>query len=103
VGRGTIQIARGKVEISGKAEEWLSVCIYGTIGAPQKGFEHDVLGFGYNHIYLAYSDLVIRGLYRDVVFLGVASFLYSILFNQQRRKDSHGNSIEWKSFNFRTN
>lgn len=63
VGRGTIQfgeilrtvgltfcIARGKVDVSGQAGEWLSVCIYGTIGAPQKGFEHDVLGFGYNHI-----------------------------------------------------
>ncbi len=63
VGRGTIQfgeilrtvgltfcIARGQVDVSGQAGDWLSVCIYGTIGAPQKGFEHDVLGFGYNHI-----------------------------------------------------
>jgi hut operon positive regulatory protein len=63
VGRGTIQfgeilrtvgltfcIARGNVDVSGQSGEWLSVCIYGTIGAPQKGFEHDVLGFGYNHI-----------------------------------------------------
>ncbi|UUZ93329.1 hut operon transcriptional regulator HutP [Paenibacillus sp. P25] len=63
IGRGTVQfgdilrtvgltfcITRGTVNISGYAEEWLSVCIYGTIGAPKKGFEHDVLGFGYNHI-----------------------------------------------------
>ncbi|WP_376768269.1 hut operon transcriptional regulator HutP [Paenibacillus alginolyticus] len=63
IGRGTVQfgdilrtvgltfcITRGTVEISGYSEEWLSVCIYGTIGAPKKGFEHDVLGFGYNHI-----------------------------------------------------
>jgi hut operon positive regulator len=24
--------------------------VYGTIGAPKKGFEHDTLGFGFNHI-----------------------------------------------------
>lgn len=30
--------------------EWICVCMYGTIGAPKKGFEHEVLGFGINHI-----------------------------------------------------
>jgi hut operon positive regulator len=63
VGRGTVQfgdilrtvgltfcIARGSVNMAGQTGEWLSVCIYGTIGAPKKGFEHDVLGLGYNHI-----------------------------------------------------
>ncbi|MCQ6563027.1 hut operon transcriptional regulator HutP [Paenibacillus mendelii] len=63
VGRGTVQfgeilrtvgltfsIVRGVVDVSGDSSQWISVCIYGTIGAPKKGFEHDALGFGYNHI-----------------------------------------------------
>lgn len=63
IGRGTVQfgdilrtvgltfcVVRGKVDNVGNDDEWISVCIYGTIGAPKKGFEHDALGFGYNHI-----------------------------------------------------
>lgn len=63
VGRGTVQfgeilrtvgltfsIVRGHVNVRGSVSEWISVCIYGTIGAPKKGFEHDAMGFGYNHI-----------------------------------------------------
>ncbi|MBU8689687.1 MULTISPECIES: hut operon transcriptional regulator HutP [Priestia] len=46
----TFSIVRGKIEFSGKSDEWISVCVYGTIGAPKKGFEHDTLGFGFNHI-----------------------------------------------------
>lgn len=30
--------------------EWIAVCFYGTIGAPIKGFEHDTIGLGVNHI-----------------------------------------------------
>lgn len=63
VGRGTVQfgdilrtvgltfsIVRGNIDFSGYGGEWISVCVYGTIGAPKKGFEHDALGFGFNHI-----------------------------------------------------
>ncbi len=46
----TFSIVRGKIEVSGSSDEWISVCVYGTIGAPKKGFEHDTLGFGFNHI-----------------------------------------------------
>lgn len=30
--------------------EWLAVALYGTIGAPIKGYEHEVMGLGINHI-----------------------------------------------------
>lgn len=30
--------------------EWIAVAIYGTIGAPVKGLEHETLGLGINHI-----------------------------------------------------
>jgi hut operon positive regulator len=30
--------------------EWLAVALYGTIGAPIKGFEHEVMGLGINNI-----------------------------------------------------
>lgn len=63
VGRGTIQfgdilrtvgltfsIVRGKNERLEEDGEWVCVCIYGTIGAPKKGFEHEALGLGFNHI-----------------------------------------------------
>lgn len=30
--------------------EWIAVCFYGTIGAPIKGFEHEAIGLGINHI-----------------------------------------------------
>ncbi|WP_328591271.1 hut operon transcriptional regulator HutP [Paenibacillus albiflavus] len=63
IGRGTIQfgeilrtvgltfaIVRGTVDRPGHDGEWISVCVFGSIGAPKKGFEHDTLGFGYNHI-----------------------------------------------------
>ena len=46
----TFSIVRGKIEFSGSSDEWISVCVYGTIGAHKKGFEHDTLGFGFNHI-----------------------------------------------------
>jgi len=30
--------------------EWIAVAIYGTIGAPVRGLEHETLGLGINHI-----------------------------------------------------
>lgn len=30
--------------------EWLAVALYGTIGAPVKGWEHEVCGLGINHL-----------------------------------------------------
>lgn len=43
----TFSIVRGEVEDGG---EWICVCLFGTIGGLKKGFEHEVIGFGYNHI-----------------------------------------------------
>ena len=47
----TFSIVRGRyvgsVEHRG---EWIAVAVYGTIGAPKKGFEHETIGFGFNHI-----------------------------------------------------
>lgn len=64
IGRGTMQfgeilrtvgltfaVVRGPLfEASVEPGDWVAVCLYGTIGAPKKGFEHEVLGFGINHI-----------------------------------------------------
>ncbi|MDU2241945.1 MAG: hut operon transcriptional regulator HutP [Paenibacillus sp.] len=47
----TFSIVRGRM--SGVVEhkgEWIGICVYGTIGAPKKGFEHETIGFGFNHI-----------------------------------------------------
>ncbi len=30
--------------------EWLAVVLYGTIGAPVKGYEHETIGLGLNHL-----------------------------------------------------
>ncbi|WP_153730827.1 hut operon transcriptional regulator HutP [Sporosarcina obsidiansis] len=30
--------------------EWIAVAVYGTIGAPVRGFEHEAIGLGINHI-----------------------------------------------------
>ncbi len=30
--------------------DWLAVVFYGTIGAPVKGYEHETIGLGLNHI-----------------------------------------------------
>lgn len=47
----TFSIVRGALSDMPEHEgEWICVCLYGTIGAPKKGFEHEVLGFGFNHI-----------------------------------------------------
>lgn len=31
-------------------EVWIAVVLYGTIGAPIKGFEHETIGMGINHL-----------------------------------------------------
>ena len=41
-------VVRGKMGSS--KGEWVAVCLYGTIGAPIKGFEHETIGLGINHI-----------------------------------------------------
>lgn len=47
----TFSIVRGKmVGVLEHEGEWIAVCVYGTIGAPKKGFEHEAIGFGINHI-----------------------------------------------------
>ncbi|MNC23287.1 Hut operon positive regulatory protein [compost metagenome] len=47
----TFAIVRGKRSGAAQMEgEWIAVCAYGTIGAPKKGFEHEAIGFGFNHI-----------------------------------------------------
>lgn len=47
----TFSVVRGRLEgLSENSGEWIAVSIYGTIGAPKKGFEHEAFGFGFNHI-----------------------------------------------------
>lgn len=47
----TFVIARGPRASRLAAEgDWLAVVLYGTIGAPIKGFEHETLGLGINHL-----------------------------------------------------
>lgn len=43
-------IVRGNPYESEAEGEWLAVALYGTIGAPVKGLEHETLGLGINHI-----------------------------------------------------
>ena len=43
-------IVRGAINNAKKDEEWFAVCLYGSIGAPIKGFEHDTIGLGINHL-----------------------------------------------------
>jgi hut operon positive regulatory protein len=43
-------IVRGVPYTAQEEGEWLAVAFYGTIGAPVKGFEHEALGLGLNHI-----------------------------------------------------
>jgi len=44
-------VVKGKRNIKdGGKDHWVSVALYGTIGAPIKGSEHEVVGLGINHI-----------------------------------------------------
>ncbi|AMA74560.1 MULTISPECIES: hut operon transcriptional regulator HutP [Aneurinibacillus] len=43
-------IVRGCPYDSEREGEWIAVALYGTIGAPVRGLEHETLGLGINHI-----------------------------------------------------
>ncbi|AND42969.1 MAG: hut operon transcriptional regulator HutP [Bacillota bacterium] len=43
-------VIRGKPYSSEEEGEWVAVALYGTIGAPVKGSEHEAIGLGINHI-----------------------------------------------------
>lgn len=43
-------IVRGKPFENEEEGEWIAVAVYGTIGAPIRGFEHEAVGLGINHI-----------------------------------------------------
>lgn len=43
-------IVRGNPYDSSEEGEWIAVAFYGTIGAPVKGLEHEVVGLGINHL-----------------------------------------------------
>lgn len=43
-------VVRGKLFSDPEEGEWLTVALYGTIGAPIRGEEHEVIGLGINHI-----------------------------------------------------
>jgi hut operon positive regulatory protein len=43
-------IVRGTPYENDQEGEWLAVALYGTIGAPVRGLEHETIGLGINHI-----------------------------------------------------
>ncbi len=43
-------IIKGNPYDSLEEGEWIAVALYGTIGAPIKGLEHEVVGLGINHV-----------------------------------------------------
>ncbi|OGO83154.1 MAG: transcriptional regulator [Clostridiales bacterium GWC2_40_7] len=43
-------VIRGNTYESSEEGEWIAVALYGTIGAPVKGLEHEAVGLGINHI-----------------------------------------------------
>ncbi|GEN34525.1 MULTISPECIES: hut operon transcriptional regulator HutP [Aneurinibacillus] len=43
-------IVRGRPYDSEHEGEWIAVALYGTIGAPVRGLEHETMGLGINHI-----------------------------------------------------
>ncbi|MFB5662459.1 hut operon transcriptional regulator HutP [Alteribacillus sp. HJP-4] len=43
-------VVRGTPYINDHEGEWIAVSLYGTIGAPVKGAEHETIGLGVNHI-----------------------------------------------------
>ncbi|KGA95799.1 antitermination protein [Alkalihalobacillus alcalophilus ATCC 27647 = CGMCC 1.3604] len=46
----TFAILRGNPYENNEEGEWMAVSLYGTIGAPVKGSEHEAIGLGINHI-----------------------------------------------------
>ncbi len=43
-------VVRGKPYPKEDEGEWVAVALYGTIGAPVKGLEHEAIGLGINHL-----------------------------------------------------
>lgn len=43
-------VLRGNPYDNDQEGEWIAVSLYGTIGAPVKGSEHEAIGLGINHI-----------------------------------------------------
>jgi hut operon positive regulator len=43
-------VVRGNPYINPEEGDWIAVALYGTIGAPVKGLEHEVVGLGISHI-----------------------------------------------------
>ncbi|MFC0272696.1 hut operon transcriptional regulator HutP [Metabacillus herbersteinensis] len=43
-------VVRGKPYVEESEGEWIAIALYGTIGAPVKGSEHEAIGLGINHI-----------------------------------------------------
>ncbi len=43
-------VLRGNPYDSEQEGDWIAVSLYGTIGAPVKGSEHETIGLGINHI-----------------------------------------------------
>ncbi|BBW98510.1 hut operon transcriptional regulator HutP [Geobacillus sp. FSL W8-0032] len=43
-------VVRGTPYEGPKEGEWIAVALYGTIGAPVRGLEHEAVGLGINHI-----------------------------------------------------
>lgn len=43
-------VVRGTPYDNADEGEWLAVAMYGTIGAPLKGSEHEAVGLGINHV-----------------------------------------------------
>lgn len=46
----SFSIVRGNPYQAQEEGEWIAVALYGTIGAPIKGLEHEAIGLGINHI-----------------------------------------------------
>ncbi len=46
----TFSVVRGKPYENELEGEWIAVALYGTIGAPIRGLEHETSGLGINHI-----------------------------------------------------
>jgi hut operon positive regulatory protein len=43
-------VVRGNPYENQEEGEWIAVALYGTIGAPVKGLEHETIGLGINHM-----------------------------------------------------
>jgi hut operon positive regulatory protein len=43
-------VVRGNPYEKKEEGDWIAVALYGTIGAPVKGLEHEAIGLGINHI-----------------------------------------------------